>query len=149
MSEEILKALMQLFALITKQDGGIGQKEIDYVNRFLVQQIGVDSAVAYLKLYKDTAEDKPPDVASESERDSPGNPKKKLTSVLDSVKVLKLCKQISKTINQRQKVVVLVRILELINTEYQLTDQRLGIVKTVSDIFRISKEEYESISRFT
>ena len=52
MSEEILKALMQLFALITKQDGGIGQKEIDYVNRFLVQQIGVDSAGEYLQLYK-------------------------------------------------------------------------------------------------
>lgn len=149
MSEEILKALMQLFALITKQDGGIGQKEIDYVNRFLVQQIGVDSAVAYLKLYKDTAEDKPLEVSSDSAGDSPGTPKKKLTSVLDSVKVLKLCKQISKTINQRQKVVVLVRILELINTEYQLTDQRLGIVKTVSDIFRISREEYESIFTFS
>ena len=91
MSEEILKALMQLFALITKQDGGISQQEIDYVNRFLVQQIGVDSAREYLQLYKDTAED------------SEKVPKKKLTSVLDSVRVLKLCRQISKTINQRQK----------------------------------------------
>ena len=52
MSEEILKALMQLFALITKQDGGIGEKEIAYVNRFLVQQIGVESAREYLELYK-------------------------------------------------------------------------------------------------
>ena len=64
------------------------------------------------------------------------------------MRVLKLCKQISKTINQRQKVVVLVRILELVNAEYNLTEQRLGIVKTVSDIFRISKEEYESIFTF-
>lgn len=128
MSEAILKALMQLFALITKQDGGISQQEIDYVNKFLVQQIGVDSAREYLQLYKDTAE--------EAEA-----PKKKLTSVLDSVRVLKLCRQISKTINQRQKVVVLVRILELVNTEYMLTKQRLGIVETVADIFRIQKEE--------
>ncbi|MCK5135663.1 MAG: ATP-binding cassette domain-containing protein [Bacteroidales bacterium] len=141
MSKEILKALMQLFALITKQDGGIGEKEIDYVNRFLVQQIGVDSAKEYLQLYKDTAEDKTTDDPSRT-------PKKRLTSVLDSVKVLKLCKQISKTINQRQKVVVLVRILELVNTEYNLTGQRLGIVKTVSDIFRISRQEYESILTF-
>ena len=126
---------MQLFALITKQDGGISQQEIDYVNRFLVQQIGVDSAREYLQLYKDTAED--------SEK-----PKKKLTSVLDSVLVLKLCRQISKTINQRQKVVVLVRILELVNTEYNLTDQRLSIVKTVADIFRIQKEEYADIFSF-
>ncbi len=151
MSEEILKALMQLFALITKQDGGIGQKEIDYVNRFLVQQIGVDSAKEYLQLYKETAEEKEPDeekkpAAEKKPTEEP--PRKKLTSVLDSVKVLKLCKQISKTINQRQKMVVLVRILELINAEYNLTEQRLGIVKTVSDIFRISKEEYESIFTF-
>ncbi|MCP4312364.1 MAG: ATP-binding cassette domain-containing protein [Bacteroidetes bacterium] len=124
---------MQLFALITKQDGGIGEKEIDYVNRFLIQQIGVESSREYLELYKDTA----------------GGPEeKKLTSVLDSVKVLKLCKQISKTINQRQKVVVLVRILELVNAEYNLTEQRLEIVNTVSDIFRISKEEFKSIFAF-
>ena len=76
MSEEILKALMQLFALITKQDGGIGEKEIAYVNRFLVQQIGVESAREYLQLYRETAEE---------------GEGKKLTSVLDSVKVLKLC----------------------------------------------------------
>ena len=133
MSEEILRALMQLFALITKQDGGIGEKEIEYVNRFLVHQIGVDSAREYLQIYKETA--------GESEE-------QKLTSILDSVKVLKLCKQISKTINQRQKVVVLVRILELVNAEYKLTEQRMGIVKTVADIFRIDKDEYESIFTF-
>jgi ABC-type multidrug transport system ATPase subunit len=171
MSEEILKALMQLFALITKQDGGIGQKEIDYVNRFLVQQIGVDSAPEYLELYKATAlsgdipAPKAPSTSNAGDRtqtseapskdttDSPSRgaseaPTKKLTSVLDSVRVLKLCKQISKTINQRQKVVVLVRILELINAEYHLTGQRLGIVKTVSEIFRIGGEEYESIFTF-
>ncbi len=157
MSEEILKALMQLFALITKQDGGIGEKEIDYVNRFLIQQIGVESAREYLQLYRDTAEAGedagPPDdsetAGSEAapREESPVR-SKKLTSVLDSVRVLKLCKQISKTINQRQKVVVLVRILELVNTEYNLSDQRLGIIRTVSDIFRISKEEYQGIFTF-
>jgi len=160
MSEEILKALMQLFALITKQDGGIGQKEIDYVDNFLVQQIGVESSREYLRLYKETAEADlipekptkfPPDTPRPSEPsgtrkkpDQKEEPETKLTSVLDSVRVLKLCKQISRTINQRQKVVVLVRILELINAEYQITEQRLGIVKTVADIFRISREEYES-----
>ena len=79
MSEEILKALMQLFALITKQDGGIGEKEIAYVNRFLVQQIGVDSATEYLKLYR-----KPPRMHSCKEPNAENE--KKLTSVLDSVR---------------------------------------------------------------
>ena len=34
MSEEILKALMQLFGIITKQDGGVTEKERLYVERF-------------------------------------------------------------------------------------------------------------------
>ena len=144
MSEEILKALMQLFALITKQDGGISDQEIDYVKRFLEQQIGVDSAGEYLELFIAAGKEKEQEETSEESPDEKG----RLTSVLDSVRVLKLCKKISKTINQRQKVVVLVRILELINSEYKLTDQRLGIVRTVSDIFRIQKEEYESIFTF-
>ncbi|MDX2429449.1 MAG: ATP-binding cassette domain-containing protein, partial [Bacteroides sp.] len=139
MSEEILRALMQLFALITKQDGGSGEKEIEYVKRFLVQQIGVESAMVYLQIYRENAGESEGPNKSETQ---------KLTSVLDSVKVLKLCKQISKTINQRQKVVVLVRILELVSAEYKLTEQRMSIVKTVADIFRISKDEYESIFTF-
>lgn len=143
-----------MFALITKQDGVISQQEIDYVNRFLVQQIGVDSAQEYLQLNMGSAEDADIQPASKKEPGAPKEPasekapKKKLTSVLDSVLVLKLCRKISKTVNQRQKVVVLVRILELVNTEYKLTDQRLGIVKTVADIFRIQKEEYQDIFTF-
>lgn len=149
MSEEILKALMQLFALITKQDGGIGQKELDYVSNFLVQQIGVDSADAYLQLFKDTSEQDPIPYKDFSPKKEGGPvPEAKLTSVLDSVRVLKLCKQISKTLNQRQKIVVLVRILELVNAEYNLTEQRMSLVRTVSDIFRVSKEEYKSIFTF-
>jgi len=72
MSEEILKALMQLFALITKQDEGISQQEIDYVNRFLIQQIGVDSAREYLQLYKDTASEELPSKKEPGSKQAPG-----------------------------------------------------------------------------
>jgi ABC transport system ATP-binding/permease protein len=137
MSEEILRALMELFAIIIKQDGGLTEEEKTYVRRFLVHQIGVESAEEYFRIFLATATT---DEAEDSE--------KKLTSVLDSVRILKIGKKISKTLNQQQKVVVLVRSLELINTEYKLTDQRLGIVKTLADVFRIGPQEYESIVRF-
>jgi len=39
MSEELLKALMQLFAIIAKQDGGVEVKEREFVKMFLEQQI--------------------------------------------------------------------------------------------------------------
>ena len=55
MSEEILKALMELFAIIIKQDGGLTEQEKAYVHRFLVQQIGVESAEEYFNLFLETA----------------------------------------------------------------------------------------------
>ncbi len=141
MSEEILRALMELFAIIIKQDGGLTATEREYVRQFLVQQIGEESSQEYFNLFLQTATEEK--AAPEDEKT-----RRKLTSVLDSVKILKIGKKISKTLDQRQKVVVLVRSLELINTEYQLTDQRLGIIKTLADVFKISQEEYDSIIAF-
>ena len=43
MSEEILKALMELFALIVKQDGGMLVNEREYVSDFLNKQLTRDT----------------------------------------------------------------------------------------------------------
>ena len=51
MSEEILRALMQLFALIVKQDEGVERKEREYVENFLVQQLNEDAVKEYLTLF--------------------------------------------------------------------------------------------------
>ncbi|MDT8432925.1 MAG: ATP-binding cassette domain-containing protein, partial [Bacteroidales bacterium] len=139
MSEEVLRALMELFAIIIKQDGGLSEREKSYVHRFLVQQIGIESAQKYFALFLATAN---------SDQDKKQDNKKHLTSVLDSVKILKIGKKISKTLNQQQKVVVLIRAIELINTEYKLTDQRQEIIKTLADVFRINRVEYKSMLNF-
>ena len=44
MSEAILKALIQMFALIAKQDGGIEDKELQYVESFLISQLGAEAS---------------------------------------------------------------------------------------------------------
>jgi len=73
---------------------------------------------------------------------------RKLTSVKDSVRILGLCKKINKTLTQRQKVVVLVRLFEIINADRKFTDQRMQIVNTVADVFKVTKEEFSSIEAF-
>jgi ABC transport system ATP-binding/permease protein len=107
MSEEILKALMQLFAIIAKQDEGVESNERDYVANFLTQQLNDEAIPEYLNLFDQHA-----GLNDEKEEDEDdGKPKKvKLTSVKDSVKILGICKKINKTLTQKQKVVVLVRL---------------------------------------
>lgn len=147
MSEEILKALMQLFAIIAKQDVGAASNEIEYVRTFLTQQLADEAVSEYYDLFEQYAgigkyaEDESNQTEEEKE-------KKKLTSVKDSVRILGLCKKINKTLTQSQKIVVLVRLFELINADRKFTKQRMAIINTVAEVFKITKEEFQSIESF-
>ena len=144
MSEEILKALTQLFAIITKQDGGVTEKERGYVINFFKQELDQASVQEYIELYDQYAD------YGKKEEDGDGEVKvkKKLTSVRDSVKTLAICKKVNKTLTQKQKIFVLVRLLELIATDGNFTEQRVAIIDTVSHTFNISKDEFKLIEGF-
>lgn len=140
MSEEILKALTQLFAIITKQDGGVTERERQYVINFFQTELDRDSIKEYLDLYDQ--------FSGYGKADEEEEGKKKLTSVKDSVKTLGICKKINKTLTQKQKVVVLIKLLELVSTDKNFTPQRMEIINTVSTVFNIVQYEYELIEKF-
>lgn len=143
MSEEILKALMQLFAIIAKQDGGVKDSEIDFVENFLTSQLSSDFVEEYLALfYKHVGIKDRYSLNENSEEEV------KLTSVKDSVKILGICKKINKTLTQQQKVVVMVRLFELVAADRQFTDQRMAIINTAAEVFNISPEEFKSTEDF-
>jgi len=136
MSEEILKALTQLFAIITKQDGGATIVERNFIIQFFKQELDLDSVKEYVELYDQL-------VGYGEDRTET-----KLTSVKDSVKTLSICKKINKTLTQKQKVIVLIRLLELVSSDKNFTPQRMSIIDTVSTVFNIDKEEYQPIESF-
>ena len=140
MSEEILKALMQLFAIIAKQDGGASQSERKFVEEFLVFQLSEDLVREYLALYDE--------FVGPVELDENGNPVQKLTSVKDSIRTLGICKKINKTLTQKQKVIVLVRLLELIAADRSFSEQRMAIIHTVSEVFKFDEVEFQAIVDF-
>lgn len=144
MSEEILKALTQLFAIITKQDGGVTEKERQFVIGFFQQELDQDTVNEYLELYDKYSGYNQPEVGT----DEKPQRKRKLTSVRDSVKTLGLCKKINKTLTQKQKVVVLIKILELVGSDKNFTPQRMEIIDTISTVFNIVKGEYKLIESF-
>ena len=131
---------MQLFAIIAKQDDGATASERKFVEEFLYFQLSEDLVKEYLALYDE--------FVGPVELDENGNPIKKLTSVKDSVKTLGICKKINKTLSQKQKVIVLVRLLELIAADRSFTEQRMAIIQTVSEVFNFVEEEYNAIVDF-
>lgn len=147
MSEEILKALTQLFAIITKQDGGPTDVERKFVEDFFKARLAAETVAEYIALYNDFLIEK-----RKKRLDKDGNERKArvstMTSMKDSVRTLAICKKINKTLAQKQKVIVVIQLLELINSDKNFSDQRREIINTVSEVFNIQNEEYAIIEKF-
>ncbi|MCU0459501.1 MAG: ATP-binding cassette domain-containing protein [Bacteroidales bacterium] len=69
-------------------------------------------------------------------------------TVKDSIRILNNCNKINKTLSQEQRVIVLMRCMELIDSDKQFTPQRMNIINTIAEVFRISGEEFRSIMQF-
>src|SRR5665647_1091756 len=145
MSEEILRALMQLFAIIAKQDEGVEITQVEYIKNFLQQQLNDEEVKEYFLLFRQYSGMEDADNGTDIDEDKGI---RKLTSVKDSVRILGLCKKINKTLTQKQKVVVLVRLFEIVNADRKFTDQRMQIINTVGEVFKVVKEEFTSIESF-
>src|SRR5262245_25281124 len=120
MSEEILKSLAQLYAIITKQDGGVTESEKAFVVNSFKKKLNLATAEQYISLYEEFLKD------GEGKDDG----KKRLTSVKDSVKTLGNCRKINKTLTQKQKIVVLVELLEILKSEGKDIAQQQEIIDT-------------------
>ncbi len=150
MSEEILKALMQLYAIIAKQDDGVEDSERDFVMLTLRQQVSGSKVEEYLQLFdkKSGYSKKQKELDNTDIEDVKPKKKRKLTSVGDSVKILGISKKINKTLTQKQKVIVLVRLFELVNSDRKFTEQRMAIIHTVAEVFNIDVKDVKNIETF-
>ena len=147
MSERILKALMQLFAIVAKVDIIEGSDEIvaaesskAIVRTFLKQELTSDLVEKYLKIFDEFVDERHGTKRKKTVR------QKKIFK--DSVKVLRICTQINTELEQRQKVIVLVEVLEFIFADANHTEKEIAFAETVSQTFNISAEEYNEIFQF-
>ena len=153
MSEEILKAIAQLFAIISKQDDGVEESEREFTISLLRQYVSEEICQEYIQIFdkkSDYLKKKEQENSNEDNTETEEKPKKKrkLTSVGDSVRILGISKKINKTLTQKQKVIVLVRLFELVNSNKKFTEQRMAIISTVAEVFNISEQEVIDIEQF-
>ncbi|MCO6500728.1 MAG: ATP-binding cassette domain-containing protein [Vicingus serpentipes] len=138
MSERILKALMQLFSIVSEAED-ISDNSRKIVETFLKQQLNQQLVDEYLKLYDGFIEAKT--------KKSTDGKKKKRTSV-NSVKILLICTQINEELAQKQKVIVLIRLLEFIYASKTPSEQEVEFINTVSETFNISHQEFKLCNDF-
>jgi ABC-type multidrug transport system ATPase subunit len=139
MSEKILKALMELFAIIASPEGNDKDRR-SVVLSFLSRQLNQELVKDYIQIFDAYYEKHQ---ALNVER---GN--KRIGA--DSVKVLRICHEINKELAQKQKVIVLVQLFEFVKSNNgEISEQELAFIRAVADSFYIPNEEYKLIMEFT
>lgn len=125
---------MQLFALVAKDETG-GESGRRVVKVFLEQQLNKELVLQYLQVFDEFFKE------YHGGADELDEKKKKRIS-RSSVKILKICMAINAELTQKQKVIVLFRLLEFVNSDGSIDGQELDFVNTVSDSFNIDEQEF-------
>ncbi len=140
MSERILKALMQLFAIIARPDSNLEERR-SVVGAFLKQQLNTELVNEYLLVFNNFYQQ-----YQVSDEDST---RKKKRIAGSSVKVLKICTAINEELTIKQKVIVLTRLFEFIKSDSEvISEQEIEFVQAVSDTFNIPSEEFIRLKAF-
>lgn len=150
MSERILRALMQLFAIVAKVDEVSSEDEGDdfiqstrgkqIIEGFLKSELSSSDVQKYLNIFDEFL------ISTRGKLYSKAGGQKRTS--LHSVKVLRICEQVNKELTQRQKFIVLVRMFEFIHTDNLRTETEMDFIRTVADSFNISADEFHQIHEF-
>ncbi len=137
MNESILKALMQLFAIVaTVNKEGISPVARSIVANFLHHHINKKQVEEYISIFESFLEKHSP-----KEKKSDDQKVRKKTSS-NSVKVLMICHEINESLQQKEKFIVVFHLLEFVMEDNAASDKEMEFVTTVADVFNISIDEY-------
>ncbi|HER08400.1 MAG TPA: ATP-binding cassette domain-containing protein [Bacteroides sp.] len=144
MSEVILKALMQLFALIIdiEEVKEVSDREKAIIRTFLGRQLNNELVEKYMQVFDEYLNMYHREgISRDSIRD------RKRTS-LTAVRILGICEKINEELEQPQKVYVIIQLIEYIAFGIAVREKELDFLQTVASAFNIPEEEYQNILGF-
>ena len=152
MSERIIQALLRLFAVFAKTEGNKSDK-IKIVELFIANQLNKELAKKYLPSFEQEYDDVMNDISRITEKVS-------ITDTIDSEKlkfkieaklsarIHKIGNSINQELTQRQKLYVIISLLEFISTDNGISDSDKEFMNALVDDLNINSEEYEQLCEF-
>ena len=136
--------MMQLFALIVDIDEiqEISEKERSIIRAFLSRQLNSELTEKYMAIFENYLQHYHQDSI-----DKLSLRRKKRTS-LTAVRILSICEQINEELEQRQKIYVIIQLVEYIAYGIEIRETELEFLQTVATAFYIDDEEYLQILNF-
>ena len=143
MSEPILRALMQLFALISdiRTISDISKKERDIVKSFLDLHLSSQLTERYMRMFDEYLELYSVKGASEKIEGEE-------ISEIKTSRIKEICAGINEEMRQKQKIFIVIQLIDFISHGEEITENELDFLMTLALALNIPENEYKSIKSF-
>jgi ABC-type multidrug transport system ATPase subunit len=142
MSEELLKAIIQLFAIVARER--ITDAERTNVREFLSLHLNRDATTYYLKLFEEFIQSQ----KVESHQNLSSLDADTQQFVDDWAKIMQIVKQVNQALTMQQKMVMVVKIIELVHSETDISDRQGNLIFYIGQALKIPKVDMQALKSF-
>ncbi len=142
MSEELLKAIIQLFAIVARER--ITDAERSNVREFLSLHLNRDATAYYLKLFDEFVESHTLERLSDPSAFDPETQQ----FVDDWAKIMQIIKQVNQALTMQQKMVMVVKIIELVYSDRDLSDRQGNLIFYIGQALKIPNPDMQALRVF-
>jgi len=132
MSEPLLRAIIELFAIVAKEDD-VTQSERDSIEEFLLDHLNENKAKEYISQF---------DEAANRILTSSGPKRDEFRDIE------KICAHINLELTFQQKVILILNLVELILADGYISEMEDKLVNKIGEEFNINKSDIDTITRF-
>jgi ABC-type multidrug transport system ATPase subunit len=144
MNEPVLRALMQLFALISDigNINEISAREKDVVKSFLSRHLNNELVEKYFRIFDEFLDlfiNKEAITEREGDYEIPA---------LKAMRIKRICEGINKELRQKQKIYIVIQLIDFISYGKEITENELDFLMTVALALHVPENEYRNIKSF-
>ena len=141
MSEELLKAIVQLFAIVAKER--ITEDERANIKEFLSLHLNQEATRYYLNLFDDFCKANKRLIEPSLNVDDAT-----LEFVDDWSQIIQIAKKVNQALTTQQKAVLAIKIIELCYADGQLSERQSNLIYYIGEALKIPKRDIKAMSTF-
>lgn len=142
MSEELLKAIVQLFAIVAKER--ITDDERANIKEFLSLHLSQEAVRVHLKLFDEFVKSNSAVAATDL-----GNVDEETAQFVDDwARIMQISKQVNQALTMQQKAVMVTKIIELVFADGQISERQGNLIFYIGEALKIPLKDLQAMRTF-
>lgn len=142
MSEELLKAVIQLFAIVARER--ITDDERNNIKEFLGLHLNREAIKYYLDLFDELAKGR----QEESKQDFSTVDAETAQFLDEWAKIMQISKQVNQALTMQQKLVLIIKIIELVFSDGDISERQENLIYYIGQALKVPRHDINELKSF-